>query len=250
MYTIFGADRALRLFLSAYAVLVAGAACFLEFPDSAFSLIRWALLSAGLFFAVSTALAGWSGFLSPWRVAFRLCSKLNDWVYPDLNGVWYGNTKSNWGVIETKRAAASGEGCYDLADLPSVPLREGEIAMEVKADLFRISVRSKVSATGGVSITLSSRADKLSSEDEYRLSYLYRQSTPEPVSTDEGAHDGAASLRIALGTPLTMEGVYWTRRKWREGLNTAGIIQVRRVSDKHAPAGIDLLAHARKMAGK
>lgn len=248
MYTIFGANNTLRLLLVGYGVLVFGAASFLEYPDSPLGALRWALLSVGLFMTAAVALAGWSAFFSPWRMAFRLFAKLNEWVFPDLNGVWYGTTQSNWGVIEKKRMAAATRGKLELGELPSIPLRPGDIAMEVKADLFRIKIRSKLSATGGTSTTLSARADKTPTNDEFRLSYLYKQDTPEPASTDEGSHDGAATLAISLGRPLSMEGVYWTRRKWREGMNTAGMIVVKRVSELHAPAGTDLLEHARMLA--
>jgi len=244
MYTVFGADQTLRAFLIGYAATVILAAYFLELPTSVLTAFRWAVLSVGLFMAGAALIAGWSAFFSPWRIAFRLWRRLNEWVYPDLNGVWYGNTQSNWGVIETKREAAEADGGLTLGDLPSVPLKEGEIALDVRADLFRIRVRAKVSDTGGASVSLSSRAEK--ANGEYRLSYLYRQETPEPLATDEGVHDGAATLRILFGHALSMEGVYWTRRKWREGMNTAGVISVRRVTPMHAPRDVDLLEYARQ----
>lgn len=246
MYTVFGATPTLRLCLAVYGLAILAAGTFLQLPNSVLAAIRWALTSSGLFMALTFGLAGLSWFYSPWRILFRLCRKLNQWIFPDLNGVWYGKTQSNWGVIETKRVAASTDGGLDLGDLPSVPLKEGEIALEIKADLFRIRVRSKVGDTGGTSTSLSSRAEKTS--EEYRLSYLYRQETPEPSSTDESAHDGAATLLVNLSEEMRMQGVYWTRRKWREGMNTAGMIAIKQVSSLHAPRGADLLEHARQLS--
>lgn len=248
MYSIFGADRALKALLSAYAVAIVLVALAIEPPASILTLVRWALISAGLFMSIAVMVAGWPGFHAPWRWTFRTFPKLNEWVYPDLNGVWYGTTKSNWTVIESLREAASKGTQIDLRQLSDIELQEGEIAIEIKASLFRITVRSKVSATGGSSKSLSSRAEKSPETGEYGLAYLYRQETPEPVSTDEGMHEGAATLEVGLGEPMSMRGWYWTRRKWREGMNTAGLIEVRRVSDRHAPRGADLLQHTRKLA--
>lgn len=248
MYTIFGANRTLKIALAVYAVLIALIALGFGRPESVATLVRWALVSAGLFMAVTALLAGTSNFHALWRMAFRKWPKLNEWIYPDLNGVWYGNTTSNWKVIEQLRQSASGKGGLDLTSLHTVPLMTGEIAMEIKAGLFGINIRSKVSDTGGESITLSCRADKSEEDRNYRLSYLYRQDTSEPACTDEGSHEGAAMLKVIFGDMMSLEGFYWTRRKWREGMNTAGKINVVRVSDRHAPNGVDLLENARELA--
>ena len=63
--------------------------------------------------------------------------------------------------------------------------------------------------------------------------------------SDEGSHTGAATLEVKPGEVPVMDGQYWTRRKWREGMNTAGLIRVDRVNVAHAPRTEDLLAFAR-----
>lgn len=189
-------------------------------------------------------LLGTSSYCSPWRYVWRKFPILNRWLYPDLNGVWLGSTCSNWPVIARTREAAKADGALDLGELAQVPLLEGAIALELKASLFRISLRSKLENTEGTSSSFVTRAEKCP-DGSFALSYLYRQDTPDPVGTDEGSHVGAATLRILVGTGMKLEGEYWTRRKWREGMNTAGRISLLRATPQHAQEDEDLLEFAR-----
>jgi len=217
MYTVFGASTALKACLSVFAAIVATVVWFTDIPSSFVDFFRWASISANAFMILVWLVAGLSMHGALWRRVFRCWPKLNAWVFPDINGVWYGTTQSNWPVIDTMRTAASKGEALDLDSLATVPLREDAMAMEIKANLFRISIKSRLSSTGGCSKTLSCRADKDSDCGDHSVSYIYHQATPKPLSTDEGSHVGAATLEIALGEPLVMRGVYWTRRKWREG---------------------------------
>lgn len=248
MYTVFGASTLAQALMGVFAVIVATALWFTDIPSSFFDFVRWALVSASVFMVLAWLLAGWSGHGAPWRQIYRRLPKLNTWVFPDLNGVWYGTTHSNWSVIKALREAASTGTQKELAGLAREPLQKNAVAMEIKANLFRITIKSKLGGTGGYSKTLFCRAERNREDGDFSISYLYRQETPEPASTDEGSHDGAATLQIEVGAPMALRGIYWNRRSWREGSNTAGRIEVQRVSDKHAPAGVDLLAYARDLA--
>ena len=130
--------------------------------------------------------------------------------------------------------------------MPDGAVRSAASLWAASASIF--SIRSKLQDTGGDSKTIAVRAEKSSDPHEFTLSYLYRQTTPEPRSTDEESHVGAATLEVKPGDKPLMEGQYWTRRKWREGMNTAGIIHIMRVSDQGAPTTEDLLEFARKKA--
>lgn len=248
MYTVFGASTVLRFCLIVFAVIVLTVALFTGIQSSFFEILRWSVVLASAFMILVWVLIGWSGYYAPWRWAFRNYPILKTWLFPDLNGVWYGTTQSNWSVIKRLRDAAARGETLDLDSLATVPLWDGFMAMDIKANLFRITIASKLSRTGGASKTLFCRAGKHPEHGDFNLSYLYLQGTPEPESTDESSHDGAAILGIEIGDPLVMRGEYWNRRSWREGSNAAGMIEVRRVSDRHAPKGVDLLEHARGLS--
>ncbi len=204
--------------------------------------------TTGVFLVALSGLMGTSSYWSPWRILWRLIPALNKWVYPDLNGVWYGATQSNWPVIAKVRNAAEGNKKIDLSKLDKVPLLEGQIAMNIEASFFRISIRSKVQSTNGDSYSRLVRASKSSTEPKLTLSYIYQQSTPQPAGTDESSHLGAATLEIKVGEPGVIEGQYWTRRKWREGMNTAGLIRLHQVTQRHATPTDDLLSFAKSRA--
>lgn len=54
-----------------------------------------------------------------WRVLWRWIPKLNDWIYPDLNGKWDVTIKSNWNRIDKlARSAAGYENKFDILHCP------------------------------------------------------------------------------------------------------------------------------------
>jgi len=61
---------------------------------------------------------------------------------------------------------------------------------------------------------------------------VYAQSVPDPAITDEESHLGAADVEFEPDDLTRAEGVYWTRRQWRLGLNTAGKLTLRRLSER------------------
>ncbi|WP_421860324.1 hypothetical protein [Parvibaculum sp.] len=208
----------------------------------------WSYLVSGYVTALWIVF-GTSWYWSPWRVVWRQVPVLNGLLFPDLNGVWMGATKSNWPIVKALRESAASIEAANIEALRDMELLEGEIAIEVRASLFAISVTSKVGQTQGDSFSLTAGLLKCPPGD-FLLSYVYQQNTPEPAGTDESVHVGAALLKVIRGVPFRMEGEYWTRRKWREGLNTAGRIAVQKCSERHLPDGADLLEYGRQQAQK
>lgn len=234
MYTIFITDRRLGLFLLPFLTLIVLALIPLAEPLGPVGTpLKWVMMSSSLAILGLMVLAGWPGYWSPWRVIFRKWPILNKSVYPDLNGVWRGKLKSNWPIIDAQRTAALGDGHIDPNQLRGINLDEHDIEMEIHADLWKIAIRTIIPK--GNSQTLVARADKSREGDHYYYSlyYVYRQTTEYPEPTDETTHVGAALLRIELHPECSLTGEYWTTRKWREGLNTAGQLTLTRVSDKH-----------------
>lgn len=167
---------------------------------------------------------------SVWRLLWRTFPALNRKFFPDLNGLWEGTTSSNWPSISKMLDLAKGDGGLDQAELSTVPLKQDALSMTITASLFSFRIGAELSATGGKSHSLTERVSEDKRSGKLELYYVYRQDTPEPVLTDEDSHLGAACLTIDLNN-ATLAGAYWTKRSWRSGLNTAGRIEVKRISD-------------------
>lgn len=250
MYSTLPSSLGLKVLLIGFGFVVYFGTWAVENFALPWSDLRLISLSAGVYLTLVAVLFGGSWYWSPWRLLWRVIPALNHWIYPDINGVWFGATRSNWSVIERVREAARVGKVLNLDELADVGLLPGNIAMEVKASLFKISVRSKTHSTLGDSKTLVAKAEKLPDTGDFRLVYIYQQDTPDPAASDEGSHIGAATLTINVGSRPKLDGDYWTRRKWREGMNTAGHITVDRVSRKHRSDGEELMSYAADLAEK
>jgi hypothetical protein len=178
---------------------------------------------------------GWSLFLvlfgsgsqwwRPWRLAWRI-RPIQRLLFPDLNGVWRGTTRSNWPSIKAMKDAYEGLAAQGHAGpLDLLALQEDGIELTITASFFRLRAEGKLSATGGKSHTTSARVEWNNHLERFELSYVYVHNTPSPVRTDEAMHPGAAHLVLDMDADR-LEGEYWTRRTWRSGLNTAGLIEV------------------------
>ena len=205
-----------------------------------FSLVGWPHDLTEIFRKTSAAVTIWSFLLvlifgptsprwSLWRLVWSWRPELNRLAFPDLNGVWKGSTCSNWPAIQRMLEAAKGSGNLDPETLATTDLQRDGITMTIKASLFSFRISAELESTGGMSHSLTERVSENKRRGELELFYIYLQETPEPALTDEGSHPGAASLTINL-SDFSMNGEYWTKRSWRSGFNTAGRIEVKRLS--------------------
>jgi len=172
-------------------------------------------------------LGGSSKRWSPWRLIWQAIPALNDVAFPDLNGVWKGSTLSNWSVISRLKDSATTDGGLVLADLEQVPLKEDQITIRIRASLFKLSILAELHSTGAQSQSITARVVKDEVREDFDVSYIYRQNTPEAGLLDEASHLGAAVLQFDRNSQRLC-GEYWTKRSWRIGLNTAGRIEVAR----------------------
>lgn len=163
----------------------------------------------------------------PWRVVWRIPG-VQQMLFPDLNGVWRGNTRSNWPSVKAMLDAYEGVAVpRHSGPLDQVPLKEDAIELKITASFFRLRVEAELGATNATSHSISARVEWDDHLERFELSYVYNQKTPSPESTDEWLHPGAARLVLDMDTD-GLAGEYWTRRTWRSGLNTAGMISVSR----------------------
>lgn len=174
---------------------------------------------------------GPTGYWAPWRILWRLIPKLNDW-FPDLNGVWVGSTRSNWPTIKRLVEAARSDDRTSEQELHDLPEQRDAMAVRFTNSLFKFQVRAGLSSTNGESFSITAKPWRDQHTGRIHLSYVYRQHTPNHAITDEDAHVGAADLELDAADYRRAEGTYWTRRAWRTGRNTAGILELSRLTAK------------------
>lgn len=183
-------------------------------------------------------------YWSPWRVLWRWFPSLNGLLFPDLNGVWVGKTSSNWPVIKAMRDAAASKQAADLTVIERSRLQDDVMVVEIRASLTKLVLVGFLSSTRGRSETTSASASRSPQTGDIRLSYFFGQATPDPELTDQDRHSGAAELVVEHGDFISASGEYWTRRSWRGGMNTAGRLELRKVSDRHAASTKKLSEYA------
>lgn len=174
---------------------------------------------------------GPTGYWAPWRILWRSIPKLNDW-FPDLNGVWVGSTSSNWPTIKRLVVAAQSNDRTTEQELHDLPEQQDAMAVRFTNSLFKLQVRAGLSSTNGESFSITAKPWRNQHTGRIHLSYVYRQQTPNHAITDEEAHFGAADLELVAEDYGRAEGTYWTRRAWRTGRNTAGIMELSKLTAK------------------
>lgn len=149
-----------------------------------------------------------------WRRLWRRVPFLTR-AYPDIQGTYRGQIVSNF------KSREAGQAKSDIIK---------PITLRVFTSLFSVDVRMETDDDYSSSQTLVVNAVRRVKADAPKLRYLYRNWTKDPETTDESFHLGAGEVEIIDGTPMRLSGVYWTNRCWRNGLNTAGTIEVTRIS--------------------
>ena len=174
-----------------------------------------------------TIMFGPYGRWAIWRWIWKIFPPLNK-IFPDINGIWYGSTSSNWPIIKKMFDVSQMDCTISQEELNSIPLQTDVLAIEIKATLFKVQVTASLSSTKGksYSIIVCPRKDI---HNRLFLTYVYNQDTPKPSATDADNHLGAVDLMIDIDSLNKAEGNYWTRRNWKQGLNTAGRLELQRI---------------------
>lgn len=174
---------------------------------------------------------GPTGYWAPWRILWRWIPKLND-LFPDLNGIWVGSMHSNWPTIKRLLEAAQSDDRTTEQELHNLPEQQDAMALRITNSLFKLQVRASLSSTNGESFSITAKPWRNQHTGRIHLSCVYRQQTPNHAITDEEAHLGAADLELVAKDYRHVEGTYWTRRAWRTGRNTAGILELALLNTK------------------
>jgi hypothetical protein len=184
---------------------------------------------AGLVSVTIVVLVGETGlFHLLWKIPF-----VQKHLFPFIPGKYEGTISSNWSVISAIRAGATGVGGLVDGDLHVDRMGNFDkpVTVEIKASLFRASMKLIPKDTYTDSQTIWLRPVAEGEAGHPRLFYMYRSITQgAPKPTDVPYHFGAAYVDVIQdGGKLTLRGVYWTERDWPRGNNTAGAIKVTKV---------------------
>lgn len=169
-----------------------------------------------------------------WRFFWRKFPKLNQLIFPDLNGTWDVEMASNWSIHRQVADAAAGksppidiEKCPegDLSALQLVPLKA-----EISQTWFSIDITIRNPRHD----TPIKRSDVISADPfgavklkPSGLFYFFKQQNDRARLADETEFYGAARVEYNPDTD-TLSGLFWTARMWDRALNTAGEIIYRR----------------------
>lgn len=193
------------------------------------------LPSVGLATIAVTGVVGLDSSWAPWRLLFRWFPALQDRFLPDLNGVWVGVTESNWDRIQL---LSQGQ------DPQQATLRSTRMKLRIRHSFLSFVLEGRTEGVDGESRSIVGTIHR-DQAGRWQVSYVYDQAIPDPEATDENSHVGAAQLKFHSEAPDRLSGHYWTRRMWHVGKNTAGRIELRRVSrdakafNPHSSAPVD-----------
>lgn len=124
-----------------------------------------------------------------WRKLWAWIPKLNQWVFPDLNGNW--DVAIHW-IWADKKGTASGRA-------------------QIRQNLLTLSM--ELETDNSDSETLLARPKRHPESGRPLLYYIYRN-TPKQKSINSGPpHDGAALLKIDLQDTRALSGNYFTDRE-------------------------------------
>jgi hypothetical protein len=184
-------------------------------------------------------------FITPlWRTIWRWVPKLNEWVYPDLNGDWDVELKSNFSRIDALLNSAKG-------DTPPVDFRSGNESTLPPLGVYKMQARIRQS-WAAIEIDLwnptkegpikNSRTLLVEpfrgSAGRHGLAYVFEQTNKTDVVSDDSKFRGAAWIERDRDNANVLCGEMWTDRMWRRGMNTAAELRFTRQATKRRRAAL------------
>jgi len=171
-----------------------------------------------------------------WRWLWKTFPKLNEWVFPDLNGTWDVELCSNWPrQSQMLDAAASTDHAIDMRRCPEsdlAPLTPIRLEAEIHQTWFGFEMLL-YNPRGDTPIDRSDTisVDPFSGTSLRRagICYFYKQVNATDNVADDAEFYGAARLEYDRRKDQLI-GLAWTARMWRQAMNTAGSITFTRKS--------------------
>lgn len=165
-----------------------------------------------------------------WRSAWRLPiigRFFSEAIFPDLNGEWEIEIRSNWPIIDSMRRRAE-----ESTRAPVTANANGSSLSTVRLKGVvsqgwlgaNLEIRPVEATPLRVSRTLSFDFLRATDDAPKRVAWIFRQENKEVGPTDESNFLGSALLEV--DSDMHLIGTYWTNRSWRKGLNVAGEIEM------------------------
>lgn len=215
MWRVFPKLGLLKVLLATFSALFLSALILLLGPDD--GAISWDSFGDAfklstpitlIFVAIIFVIGRW-GWLVFWKSPF-LGEVLHKAVCPNLNGKWLGEVHSNY-------TDESGNNTVK------------EVELAIKADLFGFNLALRSLDDYQESKVIQSELYRDPRTGTFYLSYIFEASVPAPEETDDRLFEGAAKLEIIINEADTiLKGTYWTNRAWQRGMNTAGLITMKK----------------------
>ena len=123
-----------------------------------------------------------------WRTVWRCIPKLNDWVFPDLNGKWTVDIHWNWGNKSGEKTATA----------------------FIKQSLLKVSIELSSDESESETLIVAPHKDAQSSRPG--LYYIYRNVSTAGAVKKQDPHIGAAILKVSQESHDVLRGNYFTDR--------------------------------------
>jgi hypothetical protein len=181
-------------------------------------------------------------FITPiWRTLWKWVPKLNEWIYPDLNGDWDVELKSNYPRIDALLKSAKGVA-------PPVDFRSENESLLPELGTYKMRARIRQSwaeiemELWNPAIAGPIKESKTLIVEPFRgkggrhgLAYVFEQTNETDVVSDDSKFRGAAWIERHRDDINVFCGRMWTDRMWRLGMNTAGDLRFTRQASKRLP---------------
>ena len=130
-------------------------------------------------------------FMFLWRVIWKKFPHLNDWVFPDINGIWDVEIHWQWG---DKTGVKNGKA-------------------HIKQDFIKLSMEFLTDESESETLVVKPKRD--SESGRLQLFYVYRNIPKHNDGNTATPHTGAAILKLDPLNNTILEGNYFTDRNTR-----------------------------------
>lgn len=147
---------------------------------------------------------GPTGYWAPWRIVWRAIPRLNEWWFPDVNGIWVETTSSSRPTTEMPVAAAQSTKQITEKDPFGIPIQGDATFVQIINSFFTVRIKAiRCPANDGFrSITVMPWRDP--NIKTVNISFVYKQTV--------GGERGVAELELDEDDFSKAE---WTYSPWQ-----------------------------------
>ena len=139
-----------------------------------------------------------------WKYIWKIFPKLNDWLFPNINGTW--KVEIHWNWIQKDGTKKEG-------------IKEGEVV--IKQNFLTLSMELFTDESESETLVIQPKKNPTSGRLE--LYYIYRNTPIDKGDNKLQSHIGTAILKIAPHNNDMLQGNYFTDR------NTQGLLKFKKI---------------------